>query len=199
MRLEYTSAADVAVKDVLELGDRAADLVDVLEDIGERMVEFSIPENFRQGGRPNRWPGSAWSHADLMQDSSRLLNSVVYSVEGGRLVVGTNAAYAAQRHFGGEIKPTKAKALAVPLPGIPSSMRRPRHWGDRLQFAPTQKGDSDSRGILGEADGDLFIPRFALRARVEQPPRPFLLFQDDDIAYAERIVAAFVLAEDPTP
>lgn len=196
MRLEYRSAADVAAMDVEDLGDRAEQVSEVLEDIGERMVEYSIPENFRQGGRPNPWPGSAYSHADLMQESSRLLNSVQFEVNNGQLRVGTNAEYAAQRHFGGDIRPVRAKALAVPLPGIPVSMRRPRHWGDRLTFAPTQNGDSDSRGILGEEDGDLFIPRFALRARVSQPPRPFLLFQDDDIAYAEQAITGFILSED---
>lgn len=186
MQLVYSHNTAVVVEAAEDLADRAEQLGAVLEDVGERMVEFSIPENFARGGRPDPWPGSSWSRASLMGQTRRLLNSITAEVAGTTLVVGTNVEYAAQRHFGGVLKPTRAKALAIPLPGVPLSMDRPRKWGDRLVFAPTQSGDADSRGILGEADDDTFIPRFALRAQIEQPARPFLLFQADDLAYAEQ-------------
>jgi len=74
-------------------------------------------------------------------------------------------------------------------------MRRPRAWGDQLDWAPTRDTDIDARGLLGTTEGEDFVPRFVLRARVEQPPRPFLMFQDDDIAYAERAVVDYLFGD----
>ena len=201
MRLEYRSNAGAVVREVEGVARRATDPTGVLEDIGERMVEFSIPENFRRGGRPDPWPGSEWSRSELMTESRRLANSVRYEASRRRLRVGTNLRYAAQRHFGGELEPTRARALAIPLPGVRKSMARPKRWGDRLVYLPPgDGGDADSRGVLatkrGKGKKAKYTPRFALRARVTQPARPFLVWQDDDQAYAERAIVRHLTGGD---
>lgn len=173
-----------------ELGDRARDMTPVLKLLGERMVGHSIPENFRQGGRPRRWPKSR--STATMRDTGRLLNSVVYRVEGGTLKVGTNRKYAPQRHFGGAIVPVNKKAIAIPI-NVTRSRNRPKHFSG-LQWRPTK--DTRFAGVLGEEQGRKtrrFVVRFLLARRVEQPARPFLLWQDDDVAYAHRATVRHVL------
>ena len=172
-----------------------------MEAVGARMVEYSIPENFRVGGRPNKWPATHRG-GQIGRNRGRLLKSMGWEMRGKELRVGTNVRYAKQFHFGGTIKPVKAKALAIPAQ--PGSQRRPRHYGD-LSYAPPVNGDSDSRGVLGrrvrrgrgKARKMTFIPLFYLRAKVEQDPRPFLLWQAEDIAYAERELVAHVMGVAP--
>jgi len=187
LRFEMRGNGDVVVHQVDELAKRIENVRPVLEDFGEHMENSSIPETFRQEGRPKRWKRGPWSSRRQQQESTRLIQSVKHEVSGDRLRVGTNLRYAAQRHFGGELKPKKAKALAIPLPGVARSMRRPRRWGDRLFFMKSVKGKADTVGILATTDrrGEV-VPRFVLRRKVTQPARPFIVAVDEDMVYLSR-------------
>lgn len=161
----------------------------LLEALGDRMVNHSIPENFQKGGRPGRWPGIR-RQGQVMRDSGGLLESIVDEVAGSTLRVGTNKSYAAQRHFGGTVK-GKGKLLAIPVD--PSNKRRPKHYGKRLRWAPVKKKGGNVQGLLVERQAGRrgkagkVVTRFLLVREVTQPARPFLLFQPDDIAWAQRV------------
>lgn len=169
---------------------------EALHEIGEHMTNTSIPKNFQAEGRPNPWPRGPWSAERQMnrRGASGLVGSIRHEVQRGRLRVGTNKRYARQRQFGGEIRPKLARALAVPLPGVPAHMGRPRRWGGRLFMMPSVKGDPNTVGVLAIAGpGGDPVPKFVLRGRVRQPPRPFLVWQDEDIAYVQRTLGRYAL------
>jgi phage gpG-like protein len=198
IRVSYQSNAVALAAELGAIAARGKDVRPVLEDLGERMVNYSIPQNFREGGRPDRWPGSKRG-GQTMVDTARLLRSVTHAVAGGTLRVGTNVRYAAQRHFGGTLVPKDAKYLAVPLDG--AARRRPRQF-DNLKWAPpTAKSGPNVGGFLVQRLTGRAAKRqkaryrylFVLLKKVEQPARPFLLFQTDDIAYAERAMAKHLL------
>ena len=185
MKFEVRHNTGVVVEEVAGRARRLRDLTPVLEDMGEHMVNSSIPENFQAGGRPGRWPRSDWSSEKGQLQSGRLLRSIRHEVSRGRLEVGTNAKYANQRQFGGTIK-AKGKLIPVPIPGLPVSMSRPSRWGARLRWRPTRKG----RGALvARTRGKKWRVIFWLKEEVTQPARPFLLFQDADLAYLATSVA----------
>ncbi len=53
--------------------------------------------------------------AQRLRDTMRLYNSITFEVQGSKVLVGTNVKYAAMQNFGGTQRPSKAKALAIPL------------------------------------------------------------------------------------
>jgi phage gpG-like protein len=48
-------------------------------------------------------------------DTLRLLRSVMATVSGSRVVITSDVFYAARQHWGGVVRPRKAKMLAIPL------------------------------------------------------------------------------------
>lgn len=198
LQFTYRSNATAAVEEVRRLGVRIADPRMVLEDFAEHMLNTSLPANFEAGGRPDKWKRSAWSSENQQKESGRLMRSIQKRVQKRGVEFGTNLIYARQRHFGGVLKPKKAKALAVPVAGLSRAMRRPRRWGDRLKFIPSKTPGGNTVGVLatkerntrsarkGGAGKWKWVAQFILRKEVTQEPRPFLLFQDDDMAYVSR-------------
>ena len=189
--IRFQSNGEAVVGRLGRLASRITDPRPVLEAFGEYMVNTSIRQNFEAEGRPTPWPRSAWS-AQSQQNRSGgagLMGSIRHEVTDRKLEVGSHLKYAAQRQFGGELTPTTAKALAVPLPGVPVTMSRPRAWGNRLFKLPPDKADPESRGILAvDGPGGQPKPIFALRARVRQPARPFLVWHPEDLAWISRAV-----------
>lgn len=195
MQFRIQSNGEVVVRELDTAARRIQKPQALLEDMGEHMVNTSVPLTFRLGGRP-RWPSSAWqSGQNPQRDTTQLLRSVAHEVSGSTLRVGSNLIYAAQRQLGGRIQAKRARALAIPLPGVPRTMRRPRRWGGQLFMLESDK--PDTVGILASRSksGDI-VPRFVLRRAVEQPARPFVVYADDDIAwFHRRVVAALEGAE----
>lgn len=74
----------------------------------------SVEQNFREGGRPQRWQGLADSTLGrrrrgrgrggprVLIDTARLKNSMSYRLVQGGIEVGTNVIYARRHHFGYE-------------------------------------------------------------------------------------------------
>lgn len=190
MRLNLDTRASLAK--LLAVGDRAQRAAEPLHAIGERMVEFSIPENFRAGGRP-RWAASARG-GQVGVDTGELSRSVSHEVSQPAAInlrVGTNLRYAAQFHHGGEIRAKKARALAIPL--TPAMRhRRPKDVPD-LFLLPAAKGaPAEQKGILARPDGKTGVePLFVLRTKVRQPARPFLVWQAADLDFARRTLSRF--------
>ena len=185
----YRTNASAVAQQVAGIRARGQDVGPVLEDLGRRMTNHSIPTTFREGGRPSKW-APAKRGGQTQVDTSALVRSVNSELRGGNtLRVGTNSRYAAQRNFGGPIVAKKGW-LAIPLPA--AARRRPRSFSN-LKWAPPAPGASANIGGYliqriaakgaKKASGRLM---FVLMKRVDQPARPFLLFQPDDIVYAER-------------
>lgn len=179
------------VHEVEEMAEHARDLRPVLRAFGDRMAQFSIPRNFELGGRPTKWKPNLRGGA-VGQDHGLLAASIQWELDGRTLRVGTNRVYAPQFHFGGRIVPKNAKTLAIPLRRGLSSPRR----YSNLQWAPGKSTHPHHRGVLGRYVGGKrkrrFVALFALRSEVTQPARPFLVFQEEDRAWAAAAIVRHV-------
>jgi phage gpG-like protein len=74
-----------------------------------QILENSVRRNFREGGRPGRWPASKRADGDAgygnasgqtLVDTSRLMNSIIGTGDAHAVKVGTNVEYAAAHNFG---------------------------------------------------------------------------------------------------
>lgn len=181
-----TNGARAAVK--LWMG-RSQLLTPVMEDFSHYMLG-SVSKNFEQGGRPDKWKKS--QAEKTLNDSGRLASS--FTPRHGRdwALVGTNVRYARIHNEGGDIKPVKAKALAVPLHWWVK--KGPRYYKDLWLLPPAFPGDA--RGILartiGKGKNQKVQPMFALRGRVQIPKRRFLLFQAEDVTYIKETLERYL-------
>lgn len=111
----------------------------------------------------------------LRAPTGRLRNSI-FSVAAwtrGRLVVrigshGKAFRYARIHEFGGRIKPKRAKALAIPLPGYEG--RKPRSMA--LQFVPHPK--RTAHGFMVGLLFHVYTPAFILMAWVDVPEKRYI-------------------------
>lgn len=191
MRIKFKGNGEAVGHMLASRGLDAAATADLLHEIGEHLVNVSVPATFRAEG-PG-WPRSAWTSEKVGQDTGALLRSVAHEVEGDKLRVGTNLKYARKFQLGGVTKPKRAKALAIPLPHVPRAMRRPRRFGKRLFYLKPKKGaEPNDRGILavkvGRGKREEIRPMFVLRASTTTKPRPFLVWKAEDIAHVQAVL-----------
>jgi len=130
----------------------------------------------------------------------------VFEISDLKVEVGSNLPYAAQVHYGGIIEPKNAKALAIPLQdhlkrhGIGPRELDPS--GKLLKFVPYTGSKPNIFGLLvadeaigrgtgivrrGKRKGQVRVkqfrgPVYALAYWVKQEARPFLYFDEKDIA-----------------
>lgn len=85
-----------------------ADFSDVSPAIAQ-LLENSVRQNFRDGGRPDAWPASKRADGQAaygnesgqtLVDTARLMNSIVGEGFKDKVTVGTNVEYAAAHNFG---------------------------------------------------------------------------------------------------
>lgn len=125
-----------------------------------------------------------------VDDTGRGNADSIFELSDDSVTVGSNLVYAAQVHFGGRIEPKAGnKALAIPLPvGLKRDKRSPRDLDpnrDVLRFVPFIGGASgnvfgglvDDENEFGFGEDEML---FVLARFVDQPPRPFLFWDDDD-------------------
>lgn len=111
------------------------DFSDVSPAIAQ-LLENSVRRNFREGGRPDKWPASkradgqaAYGNASgqTLVDTARLMNSIVGVGFKDRVVVGTNVEYAGAHNFGIDQEITQrvrehvrriSQAFGKPLDGV---------------------------------------------------------------------------------
>jgi phage gpG-like protein len=186
----------------LEVDDRAA-----LDALGELLARArnprsalvaagliglrSVQRNFDVGGRPTRWKQKTSGERSHLQRSGRLQRSVRYQVLANGIKWGTRQRHAALHHFGGTIRPKRAKYLSIPIGddrrlavGAGAFFRR---YPDRV-FSVFKDGARGTVFIKDSPDSEDAKPIFVLRRKVTLPARPFLLLQDEDHA---RIVDMF--------
>lgn len=92
----------------------------MLEEIGI-LAERSVKQNFKAGGRPEKWKPSARARAQggqTLVDTNNLQRSITHQISGGEVAIGTNVLYAPVHHFGTVIRAKGAKSLRFEIPGV---------------------------------------------------------------------------------
>jgi len=151
----------------------------VLRDFGHQVVA-SVVDGFQRVARGEQSaPGLPPANR-----SGLLRQSVTFEVKGATAVeIGTNLIYGAIQHFGGVVKPVRARALAIPL-NAAARRRGPREWPDGTLFLVPDDDDPDRVGILFRAKGaEDLEPMYVLRAKVTLPARPWLKIYPQDVEY----------------
>lgn len=136
-----------------------------LKIIGE-IVRSSIRTNFRQGGRPTKWPTSHRSdgqrRGQTLRDTNRLYNSFTIQANNQQVAVGTNVAYAAVHHFGAK-KGSFGQVVAI----VKAHTRRGKPVKQHSRRMKLPWGDI--------------------------PARPFMLVQDEDWADMTQALSQFLV------
>ncbi len=101
--------------DTTKFDDTMRKLLSGIEDFSDvspaiaQLLENSVRQNFREGGRPNKWLASKRADRDAgygnesgqtLIDTARLMNSIVGVGDSDSVRVGTNVAYGPAHNFG---------------------------------------------------------------------------------------------------
>lgn len=175
------------------------------------IITRSVMKNFRAQGRPNKWrPLSPLSVANrraegsyrgaaILQRYGDLRQSVgvdssrpdILEISKTQMKFGTRLIKAPLLHFGGTVRAKGGKSLTIPLPGVTG---RARDYENTFTLKKTGSGDSEYKGVMMQKQEDGTLrPLFLLRRSVTIKPRPFLLFQDEDIETLGEYLLAFLL------
>ncbi len=161
MAYELDIKAEAVLAHLAHLGVTLADATPLLTVWGQRVAKQARETARGRGGR-------------------RFWNDVARSVqvrEVGPETVQVKAAHiaAAQKEFGGEIRPVNAKALTIPVSEEARGKRASEfESGGRKLFVLNLGKDTDTVGLLGYAERDgSFHALFVLRARVVQKAEPW--------------------------
>lgn len=207
------SGAQEAALILAEAERRALDLTPVMDALGVHMVSYSVPTNFKEKGRPVKWP-QAWRWGaptgSPLVDTARMRGSVGYVASATDLVIGagrdSNLKYARLHQYGSEglpggvIKPVNSKFLVMPQVGPgrltkdQARSMKPRDFKDAFILMEGPEGP----GIYvnpkwGQRRSMEPVRIFAFLTKAKVPPRPFLLFQLYDIAYFGAMYVAYVM------
>lgn len=138
-----------------------------LEEIGQLMVR-SVRKNFREGGRPKKWPKSkrAEGGRSTLVKSGHLMRSVHARMEARRVLIGPNRVYARIHQFGNVIRQT------------PTTKQRKYFWAMYYKHGHDPKWKASA---------------MAKQIRIKIPARPYLIFQKEDRRRAARIYMDWAL------
>jgi phage gpG-like protein len=150
--------------DLLKVGERVKDKPALLDSAGKYMTLTEIPLVFREQG-PG-WKASRRGGKTL-RDTGALAASIVYSVEGDTLTVGSNLPYAPIHNFGGTIT-GKGKFLAIPDDSLSKAEKKNfdlRAWKNTWVkpsgngYTVYQKGARDQVRIIAHLVHSVDIPQ----------------------------------------
>ena len=118
-----------------------------------------------------------------LRNAGHLRASITGKVKEGKVIVGTNLKYAPILHFGGEIKPKKAKKLAIPankkikkmvdLVGVKGVLENLEKQGWKIFFR--------EKSIMGKPPKGKPVVLFIRRKKVKIPERPFMELTDEQV------------------
>jgi len=147
----------------IDLGNIDAVLIDRIYSKFIQRIRRSIIQNFRQGGRPNKWTSPKYRKGKPLIDKGILMNSINVRQDGSKIIAGTSVIYAAIHNFGAHIKKTVT---------VKAHKRKMTHaFGKQLKQAIMVNVNSHSRNM------DLKIKA-----------RPYMLLQSSDIKAFGRIL-----------
>jgi len=99
--------------------------------------------------------------------------------------------YAALHQFGGTVRATRAKYLAIPLTRAAKRAGSPRRFPERLRFRPFRRRGAGGVMLAGKTEHYLLLPE------VTVPARPFLGASAAALADIDQIAAAWVAGQLP--
>jgi phage virion morphogenesis protein len=148
------------------------DLSPVTRTIAQ-LLENSVRRNFREGGRPNRWPASkradgqgGYGNASgqTLVDTARLMNSIVGVGDSNSAMVGTNVAYASAHNFGIDKQITQQVRQHV--------RRITQAFGKPIELTAVQ------------------VKSHSRKRHLQLPQREFMLMQDEDWTDIQDVITA---------
>ena len=140
-----------------ELEDRLKNRRPLMANLG-RILANAVDDNFaangRPGWRPLKYPRLRGG-SGILQDSGRLRNSMTTQTDNKSATVGTNVAYAAIHHFGGQtrphlIRPKNGKALKFGG----RFAKQANHPGSKIPARPFMSLQPEDEQALAEAVAD---------------------------------------------
>lgn len=132
-------------------------------------------------------PATEKNSGKTLSESTRLMRSITYHVEGDTVIVGTNVVYARIHHEGGVIKPKRAKYLAIPLTKEAAVMK-PRDWTDTW----IKLGIIMHKGADGEPEA-----LYCLVKSVTIPARPYMFIDDKTMKSIVPLIRQYMDARFP--
>ena len=199
VRIDSRQLTDMLTGMKIAIGD----MKKPMDVIGYNMLR-SVAKTFQAGGRPNLWGASrraANEGGRTLMLTGRLRNSIAFTSEQFRVVIGTNLRYARIQQEGGTITGKGGKMLAIPLTRearrLAVGVRSLREI-EGLQFIP-RKGKPPILARVVKARGkrgERIEPLFVLMKSVKIPARPFLVVQDDDLKMIEKVIQRHIDKKD---
>lgn len=142
--------------------DRSIHMKPVLAAVGNLAVK-SVKQNFREGGRPERWIPSNKPKGKTLVGTGALQRGIHYKVdEDGVTIMTGRQKYAAIHHFGGTTKPhviraKNARAIPLNIGGMLIFRKSVNHPGSKI------------------------------------PARPYMLLQDEDVKNIKDMFMKFII------
>lgn len=144
--------------------DRSIHMKPVLAAVGNLAVK-SVKQNFREGGRPERWIPSNKPKGKTLVGTGALQRQIHYQVDSNEMgvtIMTGRQKYAAIHHFGGTTKPhviraKNARAIPLNIGGMLIFRKSVNHPGSKI------------------------------------PARPYMLLQDEDVKNIKDMFMKFII------
>ena len=188
----------------------------VLPEIAPEVRDF-VAEHIKEGGIPSK-PNAPLTKqvkksSKPLLDRGTLRASITYKVKENKLIVGTNLIYAPIQHYGGVIKPKKAKTLTLPTTrkvrrlvetkGVRGFLKKLEEEGYRIVWRPKsviaippkpkgkRKKVKPKYGLpLKSGIGELVLIR---KKEVKIPARPYMLLTEEELEYLKERIREILL------
>ena len=152
---------------IAEMQRKSANTSPVMAAIGNLVVK-SVRQNFREGGRPEKWTPSKKSKGKTLIGTGALMKNIHYELDGNGAAVTVMTGpqkYAKLHQFGGSISACvisarNRQALKFTIGGLTLFRKSVKHPGAQI------------------------------------PARPYMLLQDEDVKNIEKMMSAFIEEKD---
>lgn len=134
--------------------ERSVNLKPILSVIGN-IAAKSVRQNFREGGRPDRWQPSKKAKGKTLIGTGALMKGIHYKTdELGVTVMTSKLPYAAIHNFGGETKPhiiraKNAKAIPLKIGGATIFRKEVHHPGSKIPARPYMLLQDEDIKVVG--------------------------------------------------
>ena len=192
-------------------------LKQVLPEIAPEVRDFVV-EHIKEGGIPSK-PNAPLTiqvkkSSKPLLDRGVLRGSITYKIENNKLIVGTKLIYAPIQHYGGVIKPKRAKTLTLPTTrkvrrlvetkGVRGFLKKLEEEGYKIVWRPKSviaippkpKGKKRKKvkpkyGLpLKSGLGELVLIR---KKEVRIPARPYMLLTEEELEYLKERIREILL------